>query len=186
MSSPPNESFPDEAPPSEFKSNVSCLDESYPNESGSVYRTLQQYLDNQAIGFPATSSNVDIRILKHIFSPKEAKIATCLTYKSQSIDAVFKQAQTVVDSKQALADVLIKIEKNSGIEVGGPPGSRWYRNAPLVVGMYEYQLGRLSPSFIKGFSEYTSDRKYGISFLSSPLPRMRTIPIEKSIRIWPF
>jgi len=148
-----------------------------------IYRALQQHLDDQAVGFPATSSQAEIRVLKHIFSVQEAQIATCLTYKSQSLDAVFDRAQRFVTSKQTLSDMLSLMEKKGGIEAGGPPDKKWYRNAPLVVGMYEYQLGRLNPSFIKDFNEYTSDRKYGISFLSASLPQMRTIPIEKSITI---
>ena len=56
-----------------------------------------------------------------------------------------------------------------------------YCNAPLVVGMYEFQLNRLTPDFIKDFNEYTSGKEFGIEFLSTKLPQMRTIPIAKSI-----
>jgi electron transport complex protein RnfB len=37
-----------------------------------MYVKLQKHLDNQAVGFPATRSGVEIKILKHIFSPEEA------------------------------------------------------------------------------------------------------------------
>jgi Pyruvate/2-oxoacid:ferredoxin oxidoreductase delta subunit len=47
--------------------------------------------------------------------------------------------------------------------------------------MYEFQLGRLTPEFIKNFDEYTSDKKFGIEFLSTELPQMRTIPVARSI-----
>ena len=56
-----------------------------------------------------------------------------------------------------------------------------YCNAPLVVGMYEFQLGRLTPEFIKDYDEYTSSINFGLSFLSTKLPQMRTIPVAKSI-----
>jgi NAD-dependent dihydropyrimidine dehydrogenase PreA subunit len=56
-----------------------------------------------------------------------------------------------------------------------------YCNAPLVVGMYEYQLNRMTTEFVNGFNEYTSDKKFGLAFLSTKLPQMRTIPIAKSI-----
>jgi NAD-dependent dihydropyrimidine dehydrogenase PreA subunit len=48
--------------------------------------------------------------------------------------------------------------------------------------MYELQLGRLTPEFVRDFNEYTSDRKFGIEFLSTELPQMRTIPVAKSIQ----
>ena len=43
------------------------------------------------------------------------------------------------------------------------------------------QLERLTPQFIRDFDAYTGNRKFGIEFLSSELPQMRTIPIQKSI-----
>ncbi len=52
---------------------------------------------------------------------------------------------------------------------------------PLVVGMYELQLGRLTPEFIADFKAYTSEKRYGISFLATKHSQMRTIPIHKSI-----
>ena len=33
-----------------------------------VYRDLQKHLDKQAVGFPATKSGVELRILKHLFA----------------------------------------------------------------------------------------------------------------------
>jgi hypothetical protein len=39
-----------------------------------AYVKLQKHLDNQAIGFPATRSGVELKILKHIFTPQEAEI----------------------------------------------------------------------------------------------------------------
>jgi hypothetical protein len=56
------------------------------------YVLLQRHLDRQAVGFPATRSGVEIRILKHIFSPREAEIATCLTYKPEPLETVFERA----------------------------------------------------------------------------------------------
>ena len=43
-----------------------------------IYRELQRHLNRQAVGFPATRSGADIKLLKHIFSPRDAEMATCL------------------------------------------------------------------------------------------------------------
>ena len=74
------------------------------------------------------------------------------------------------------------LKKKGGIELKIKGGKKYFCNAPLVVGMYEFQLGKLTPEFIKNFDEYTSDKKFGIEFLSTKLPQMRTIPIAKSIQ----
>ena len=76
-----------------------------------VYIKLQSHLDSQAVGFPATRSGSEIRILKHIFTPKEAEIATCLTYKSEPLEIVFERAGHLVESPERLAELLDRIEK---------------------------------------------------------------------------
>jgi NAD-dependent dihydropyrimidine dehydrogenase PreA subunit len=150
-------------------------------QNDQVYVKLQQHLNNQTVGFPATRSGVEIKVLKHIFTPEEAEIACCLSYKYETLETIFNRAAGRVDSTQELADILQSIQKKGGIESKSDNGKILYCNAPLVVGMYEYQLDRLTPEFVKDFNEYTSDKKFGLAFLSTKLPQMRTIPISKSI-----
>jgi Pyruvate/2-oxoacid:ferredoxin oxidoreductase delta subunit len=147
-----------------------------------IYNQLQRHLDRQAVGFPATKSGAEIRILKHIFTPREAEITTCLTYKFEPLETVFERAADLVESREELAELLEQIGNKGGIETKIKDGKKVYCNAPLVVGMYEFQLGRLTPEFIKDFDEYTTDRKFGVEFLSTKLPQMRTIPIARSIQ----
>lgn len=147
-----------------------------------AYIDLQRHLDRQAVGFPATKSGAELRILKHIFSSKEAEIATCLTYKFEPIEMVFERAGHLVESPEKLAEILSGIEKKGGIELKIKDGKRLYCNVPLVVGMYEFQLDKLTQGFIKDFDDYTSDKKFGIEFISTKLPQMRTIPVAKSIQ----
>jgi len=146
-----------------------------------VYIDLQRHLDRQAIGFPATKSGAELRILKHIFSPREAEIAACLSYKLEPVETVFERARHLVESTRTLSKILHGIEKKGGIELTIKNGKSLYRNVPLVVGMYEFQLDHLTPGFLKDFDAYTSDKKFGIEFLSTKLPQMRTIPVAKSI-----
>ena len=147
-----------------------------------IYHKLQQHLDTQAVGFPATRSGVEIKLLKHIFTPRDAEIASCLSYRPEPLETVFGKVRHLVASAQELADALDRIHRNGGIESKVKDGRRVYCNAPLVVGMYEMQLNRLTPEFVKHFNEYTRDRKFGIEFLSTDLPQMRTIPIARSIQ----
>lgn len=151
-------------------------------KSENAYIALQRHLDKQAIGLPATKSGSEIRILKHIFTPQEAEIAVFLTYKPEPVETIYERAKHRVESPEKLSGMLERIEKKGGIESKVKDGKRYYCNAPLVVGMYEYQLGKLTPEFIKDFDEYTSDKKFGVEFLSTKLPQMRTIPVTKSIR----
>ena len=151
------------------------------NRDDKTYIKLQKHLNNQTIGFPATRSGVEIRILKHIFTPQEAEITTYLTFKSEPLETVFDKVKHLVKSPVELAELFDCIQKKGGIESKTKDGKKYYCNAPLVVGMYEMQLDRLTPEFIKDFDEYTTNKKFGIDFLSTELPQMRTIPIGESI-----
>jgi len=146
-----------------------------------VYVNLQKHLDNQAIGFPATRSGVELKILKHIFTPDEAEMACCLSYKFESLETIYRRAGHLADSADELKKGLDRIQQKGGIESKIKEGQMHYCNAPLVVGMYEFQSNRLTPEFLKDFDEYTSDKKFGLEFLSTKLPQMRTIPVAKSI-----
>jgi electron transport complex protein RnfB len=146
-----------------------------------VYVKLQKHLNHQAIGFPATKTGVEIRVLKHIFTPKEAEIATFLSYKFEPLESIYSRVETEVKSQEKLENILENIQRKGGIEIKIKNGEKLYCNAPLVVGMYEFQVDRLTPEFIKDFNDYTSDKAFGIEFLSTELPQMRTIPVAKSI-----
>jgi len=150
-------------------------------EDNQVYIKLQQHLDKQAVGFPATRSRVEIKLLKHIFTPEEAEIACCLNYKFEPLETIFSRAGHLVDSADELEQRLDQIQQKGGIESKVKEGQMHYCNAPMVVGMYEFQINRLTPEFLKDFDQYTSDRKFGIEFLGTKLPQMRTIPVAKSI-----
>lgn len=146
-----------------------------------VYIKLQRHLDKQAVGFPATKTSVEIRILKHIFTPEEAEIVSFLSYKFEPLEIIYSKVEHLVESPEELEKILDLIQKKGGIEFKIKNCKKHYRNAPLVVGMYEFQLDRLTPEFIKDFNEYTSDKNFGIEFISTKLPQMRTIPIARSI-----
>ena len=110
-----------------------------------AYIKLQQHLDSQAVGFPATRSGAEIKILKHIFTPEEAEIACCLDYKFEPLETILERAGHLVESAEELEKRLNKILRKGGIESRIKNGRAHYCNAPLVVGMYEFQLNRLTP-----------------------------------------
>ena len=147
-----------------------------------VYYKLQKHLDSQPVGFPATKSGSEIRILKHIFSPREAEITSHLSYKFESARDIFIKTQAIVKDVAALETILQRVMKNGGIEIKTINGVQHYRCVPLVIGMYEFQQQRLTMEFIENFNEYTSDRAFGVEFLSTKLPQVRTIPIQKSLQ----
>ena len=152
------------------------------NVNDQIYNRLQRHLDRQAVGFPATRSGAELNILRHIFTPREAEIAAFLSYQHAPLEVIYDKVRHLVASPAELARELSKLLKKGGIEAKKENGRMLYANAPLVVGMYELQVDRLTPEFVRDFKQYTADRKFGIEFLGTALPQMRTIPVAKSIR----
>ena len=146
-----------------------------------VYRALQQHLDRMPIGYPATQSGVEINLLKLIFTPREAQIATHLGYKHKTTDQIFETAKAEVDSKQELTRILDGIVSKGGISRRERDNEKQYAVLPLVLwGMYEHQLKRLGPDFLMNFGQYIQG-EFGYELASSSVPKMRVIPVEESI-----
>jgi len=148
-----------------------------------IYRDLQRHLDRQAVGFPATRSGAEIRLLKHFFSPEEARLALHITYRPMPESRICDLAEESGIPRDRAGSMLENMARNGAIERVEKEGVRHYRTMPLVVGMYEYQLNRLTPEFLRDMRQYTSDRAYGLSLLSTERPQMRTIPVGRSIAV---
>ncbi|MBW2481826.1 MAG: 4Fe-4S dicluster domain-containing protein [Deltaproteobacteria bacterium] len=80
-------------------------------QDNQVYTRLQRHLDRQAVGFPATRSGVEIKLLKHIFTPEEAGIACCLSHKYEPLETIFHRAGHLVASAGELEQRLEGIQK---------------------------------------------------------------------------
>jgi electron transport complex protein RnfB len=147
------------------------------------YRRLQEHLDNMPVGYPATKSGVEINLLKTIFTPVEASIATHLDYKHKTVDQIFETAKAEIDSKEELTRILDDIVAKGGISRRERENQRQYAVLPLVLwGMYEHQLKRLSPEFLGNFGQYMQN-EFGYELATSRLPKMRVIPIEESVEV---
>lgn len=148
-------------------------------DNSDVYLRLQKHLDRQAVGFPAGRAGRNI--LRRIFTPQEAEIAACLSGRPEPIAAIHARAGHLAVSAGELADILARIAQKGGIEFRESDGERFYCNAPLILGMYEMQLDRLTPEFLRDFNACTGEVQFGLEFLRSGLPQMRTIPVAVSI-----
>ena len=59
-------------------------------------------------------------------------------------------------------------------------GTDYFHTIPFIVGMFENQLYKLTPEFLADVQKFTTDKAFGLEFLSSEVPQMRTIPVGKA------
>jgi len=145
-----------------------------------VYRALQKHLDELPIGYPPTKSGVEIRILKHLFTPEEAKIATQLPMIPEPLNHIYKRVKKTGMSIEELEQVLDHMVYKGTILTRKKDDEKYYSNAMLAVGIFELQVERLTKDFIEDMLQYLHEA-FGQEVYRTKIPQLRTIPIEKSI-----
>jgi len=149
-----------------------------------VYRALQQHLDAMPGGFPATESGIEIQILKHLFTPEEADLATKLeysTYPTESLESIFDRLERTGMSKEELESTLDRMVGKGLLHFKLEDGVKYYNNAQWVVGIYEFQVNKLTKELNDDVSRYHREA-FGRSLFSSRPTQLRVIPVGKSIK----
>ncbi len=147
-----------------------------------IYRDLQEHLDKQAVGFPATDSGVEIRILKELFTPEQAELALYLTYKPQSASDIYERVKDSGISLEKVKTLLDELAGNGAIAEKERDGIEYYYTMPLLIGIVEWHGSKATPQFRADFSEYMGSG-YVKSYASTRTSQMRTIPVRKSIDV---
>ena len=143
-----------------------------------IYRQLQVQLDRYPIGYPATKSGVEIDILKYFFTPREARIALCLSLRSTGVDAIrkrFKKKFRIEFSHEEMTALLDGMFIKGVIRRSEAASSPRYGVAMLAIGMFEYHVDDLTRELVDMMHRYF-DEAFGTEFFRSSLPQLRTSP----------
>ena len=142
-----------------------------------VYEKLAQHLDNLPAGFPKSESGVEMRILKRLFSPQEAELATDLTMMPEPVAGI---AQRTGRDPAVLADSLADMAKKGLIFRISKGDHLLYSASQFVVGIWEYHHNDLDEELIKDVNEYmpTLMKK---SWLRTETKQLRVVPVAKSV-----
>jgi ferredoxin len=142
------------------------------------------------IGFPKTEDGSDIKVLKHLFSPEEAEIATYLRFgwerDLETIDKIYERVKESGNelelNKSELEEKLDQMVQKGLLMFKNDNGTKRYGNALLMVGMFEFQVKQptLSKEFLKDFGNYF-DSGWLAEAVKVKGAQLRTIPIEKSL-----
>ncbi len=145
-----------------------------------IYRNLQIHLDQFPVGFPATTMGIELKVLKHLFSEKEALIATKLNWMYDPLENIYDRLEGKHISTESLENLLNNMIKKGTIKYKIENGKKLYANLPLVVGIFEYQVNKLTKEFFEDFDEYLVST-FGAELLGTKISQFRTIPIQQSI-----
>jgi len=141
-----------------------------------VYRRLAKKLDRLPHGFPATDSGIEIRILRKIFSPADAEIAVKLGPIPATADRLARTLGRPVDAVRETLDRMAGLGQIGSFTTDGV---QRYALVPFVIGIYEFQVGRVDREFADLFEAYAP---YLMKTLGGHAPALgRVVPINASI-----
>ena len=142
-----------------------------------IYQKLAEHLDRLPGGFAPSDTGADLRLLQRLFMPEEAELATCLTLDLEEAQAIAgKAGLPLVETERRLNEMS---DKGLIFSVQPENGPTLYQAAPWVIGIYEFQVNRMSEGFLQDLADYSSTRKPRPQ--PQTIPQMRTIPIGQSI-----
>jgi Fe-S-cluster-containing hydrogenase component 2 len=145
-----------------------------------LYRDLQRHLDRMPIPFPATQSGVEIRILRRLFSPEDARIALCLSAMPERPAVIHRRIKGQM-SREALGVALDSMAERSLIQRYPGKGGPQYGKLMFVVGIYEGQLNRLTPELERDVREYFDEALGKELHRKDRSPQMRVVPVNRTI-----
>jgi NAD-dependent dihydropyrimidine dehydrogenase PreA subunit len=143
-----------------------------------VYEQLAEALNRLPNGFPRTSSNVEVRILKKIFSREEASLASQLSGSRESSQVIAKRIGLSVEEAEAK---LMKMAKRGVLWRSKEGKKMLFRLAPFVVGIYESQLEIMDHELAHLVEEYLANG--GAVGIMKPQPALhRVIPAQRAVK----
>jgi len=146
-----------------------------------IYRALQRHLDGLPVGFPPTESGVEIRILKHLFTPEEAALAKHLSLIPDPLSRIHARAEGETGASMSEMEALLDTMFRKGtVSMKSERGEKYYGNVMLIVGMFELQVERLTKEFALDVQQYL-DEAFARELFRSRIPQLRTIPVQKSV-----
>ncbi len=142
-----------------------------------IYKKLAKHLDNLPGGFPETESGVELRILKKLFTPREAEIAPGLVMMPEPVSAI---ANRLNMDENTLAPILEQMAKKGLIIRQTRGGTTTYMAAQFVIGIWEYHVNDLDEELIRLFNEYVPHLMEKV-WTKQKTKQLRVIPISQSM-----
>ncbi len=151
--------------------------------SQDTYRKVQQQLDQYSMGYPATESGIEIKILKHLFSEEDANMFLNMTPALETPEVVAERiGQPEGDVAARLDDMaerglLFRLKRGDVSKYGA---------IPFVHGLFEFQVKNLDKELaqmVEDFSEEGFDvaMQKGVDYFLRPIPVQQSIDVAHNV-----
>jgi len=155
------------------------------NRETRIYEDLCEHLDGQPMDAQAKITGVKVSILKQLYTPEEAKIATKLSAKPESLPQIYNQIDEKAMSQEELKGILEKMAHKGTVftKKEGSGEKRYSGSGFFFSGMYAFQADRLTEDLAQDFYEYfyNTDTAKAETALKKRILEFRTVPVEEAI-----
>lgn len=142
-----------------------------------VYQNLAKVLDTLPNGFPATESGIEIKLLKKIFRPEDAKLFCDLRLTWETAQQISERTGRPLDG---LEDHLVEMGRRGQVFSVDIGGVKIFKMLPWAFGIYEFQLPHMDRELAEMCEEY--GKVFGEQFFKNKPQLMQVVPIEKEIQ----
>lgn len=142
-----------------------------------AYEEFRKKLDSFPIPTPETESKMELDFLKNLMSPEEAGIACNLSGQPEDLKTIAQRAGMEPGQLEPVLEDLAK--KGVIFKVVFTP-EPLYCLFPIMPGIYEFQVNRLSPEMVTLFEKYYAE-KLGEALFSNKTSPARIVPVKESI-----
>lgn len=146
-------------------------------QENDIYQQLANHLDQLPGGFPSTESGVELRILRRLFPPEEAALALSLRLIAEAPAVIARRAGISASEAAIRLDEM----EQKGLIYGSkdPDGTCKYTALQFIVGIWEFQVNRLTPELVRDVDEYLP---HWVDYDTwKKVPQIRSIPVGKAI-----
>ncbi|MBN1534845.1 MAG: 4Fe-4S binding protein [Spirochaetes bacterium] len=144
-----------------------------------VYEALRRRIDMLPVGMPKSATGEEGRILRHLFSPREASLACHLNAVPETTERISGRLVKAGAgfSREETGAILAELARRGSILEGRRGGARTYGLLQFVVGMFELQVNRMTPQFARDSFNYTAGA-FAREINRTGIPQLRAVPIN--------
>jgi Na+-translocating ferredoxin:NAD+ oxidoreductase subunit B len=144
-----------------------------------IYYRLRDQLNQYSVGFPATASGIELKILQRMYSEEEAELYLNMSMMLETPDAVAARLGRDRDDTAALLE---RMAVRGLLFRKRDPGRVQYAAVAFVIGSYEFQLKNMDRELAEMVNAYQEEG--GLDFTpGKTIPPLRTIPVQRSLQV---
>ena len=143
-----------------------------------IYRELRKRIDKLSFGFPETDTEIELEILKKLFTEKDAATWLLLTQRLETPEEI---AQRTEGSLEISSDDLHDMAERGLIYRWRKGDTTKYATIGFMHGIWEFQLTTMDSEFAEMTAKYINDEAYRDVLTRATAGFLRTIPVQRSL-----